>query len=179
MSLLKKFKSTNFDGVFYVVCGMEIYKEQQMEWVDALNHRLLTMEQDIKQLVDDFFEHREASYLFVEKGHTIVDLDVQYITRNKIRYSSGYPFLFSTRKDRGNIISDYEATELIDVMKLMREAVIPIASPPCYLYYNLLHNAHCPKNELNALKSVTVKMSCDDDFGFTISEHGTCRTLKF
>ncbi len=158
---------------------MENNKDQPSEWVDALNQKLLVIEQDIKQLVDDFFEHRSANQLLVEQSSATVNLDIQYIALNKTRYSSGYPFFFNTRKDRGDIISDYEATELIDVMKLMGEVTIPIASPPCYLYFNLLHNAHCPKKQLTELKSVTAKMSCEDNFGFTISENGTCRTLKF
>jgi hypothetical protein len=158
---------------------MENNKEQQSNWVDALNQKLLVIEQDIKQLVDDFFEHRAANQLLVEQKRATVNLNIQYIALNKTRYSSGYPFFFSTRKDRGDIISDYEATELIDVMKLMREVTIPIASPPCYLYFNLLHNAHCPKKQLTELKSVTAKMSFENNFGFTISENGTSRTLKF
>lgn len=158
---------------------MENNNEQQREWIEALNLKLLVIEQDIKQLVDDLFEHRAANQLFVEQKSATVNLDIQYIALNKTRYSSGYPFFFSTRKDRGDIISDYEATELIDVMTLMRESIIPIASPPCYLYFNLLHNAHCPKKQLTELKSVTAKMSFEDNFGFTISENGTCRTLKF
>lgn len=162
-----------------VFCGMENNKEQPSEWVEVLNQKLLVIEQDTKQLVDDFFEHRAACQLFVEQKHVIVNLDIQYISRNKARYSSGYPFSFNTRKDRSDIISDYDANELIDVMTLMRESIIPITSPPCYLYFNLLHNAHCPKKQLTTIKSVTAKISFDDDFGFTISEKGICRSLKF
>lgn len=158
---------------------MENNKDQPNEWIDALNQKLLVIEQDIKQLVDDFFEHRAANQLLVKQRRATVNLDIQYIALNKTRYSSGYPFFFSTRKDRGDIISDYEATELIDVMTLMRESIIPITSPPCYLYYILLHNAHCPKKQLTTIKSVTSKISFDDDFGFTISEKGICRSLKF
>ena len=161
-------------------------QEQLYEIGDAINLRLIAVEKDLNQLKESVFDHMENNALilgtnsgrrlFNDHRHTIVDVDIHYLTFNLKKYSKDFPYLFSSRRFREDVFGEMDMT---GVMQLFKETIMPKSAPPCLLYYNLLHESKFPKHKLPEIKSLTIKMSFDDTFGFTISENGNCRVLKF